>query len=138
MAFKSDWYINVSGYRVNNYYDTYILDSGQTIKIEFQESWTNSKRYYNIYLVIMNKKKSEHNTRYKIMGRDGLKSFIWAKNKIMEFESFIKEKYEGIPCVIYCRWDDNRRRDAYYSYLKKIGYQYGMIENKKAIYKIII
>jgi hypothetical protein len=86
----------------------------------------------------MNKRKSENNTYLKSMGKDGLKGLIWAKQKIKEFESFIKEKHDNIPTIIYCRWDDNRRRNVYAYGLKDLGYKFGMIFNKKALFKIII
>lgn len=125
------------GYKVNDYYSTEILDSGQTIKIEFQESWSKSKYYYGIYLVIMDKRKSEESTYLKTTGKDGLAGLIWAKKKIIEFESFIKEKHKGVPVVIYCGWDNNRRRDVYFRGLKNIGYKFDMVFGKKALCKKI-
>jgi hypothetical protein len=128
---------NIDGYYYNHFYDTLTLDSGQTIKIEFQEDWTNNKYYYNIYLVIMDKRKSENNTYLKSTGKDGLKGLIWAKNKIKEFEIFIKEEHNK-STIIYCGWDNNRRRKVYEYGLKDLGYKFGMIFNKKALYKNLI
>lgn len=128
----------IDGYCYNNYYDQVVLDSGQTIKIEFQEDWSNNRYYYNIYLVTMNKRKLENNTYLKSTGKDGLKGLLWAKRKIKEFEEFIKEEHANTPKTIYCRWDDNRRRNIYAYGLKDLGYKYGMVLNKKALYKNII
>ena len=121
----------------NNYYDTCILNSGQMIKIEFQEDRSNDKYYYNIYLVISNKRKSTKNTYLKSTGKDGLKGLFWAKKKIIEFESFIKEKNKDVPIVIIARWDDNRRRNVYERGLKNLGYKYNMIFGSKALSKTI-
>ena len=120
----------------HNYYDTLILDSGQTIKIEFNEGWSNDRYYYGIYLVIMNKKKSEDNTYLKNTGKDGLRGLVWAKRKIQEFEIFIKEENK-LPITIYCTWSDNRRRNTYAYGLNKLGYRFDMVFNKKALCKKI-
>lgn len=120
-----------------NYYDTALLDSGQAIRIEFQEDWSNSKYYYNIYLVISDKKKNRNNTFLKSMGKDGIKGLLWAKKKVIEFESIIKEEHKGVPIVIYTTWDDNRRRNVYARGLKNIGYKFNRILGYKALYKEI-
>ena len=124
---------------VYQYYDTQKLSNGQTIKIVFDERETTKKFYYNIYLVIMDKKKSEFNTTLKQTGRCGLEGLLWAKDKIIEFEEFILEKNRCKPIVIYCYWDDNRRRDVYYRGLKNLGYGYSRLDNNaKVISKTII
>lgn len=120
-----------------NYYDTSLLPSGQTIKIEFQEDWSKSKYYYNIYLVISNKRKQADYTYGQVTGKDGLMGLLWAKKKIIEFEEFIKEKHQDVPIVIYCNWTDNKRRNVYERGLSKLGYKYNMIFNSKALCKII-
>jgi hypothetical protein len=135
--FKSETF-QKGDYTAYDYSDRCVLPSGQTIKITFEENWSNSKYYYNIYLVTMNKRKSEHNTRLKIMGCDGINGLLWAKRKVMEFEEFIKEKREGVPAVVYCTWDDNRRRNAYAFGLRKIGYQFGRVFGRKALCKTIV
>lgn len=128
---------NYGEYQSTDYIDTEVLPSGQTIKIEFQEEWTNRYYLYNVYLVIMNKRKSENQTQLKSMGKDGIKGLLWAKNKIQEFEKFIKEKHGDNMSVIFCHWDDNRRRNAYHYGLSKIGYKYGFIGGKKVLLKTI-
>ena len=131
-----DYKVSENDQIYHNYYDTLILDSGQTIKIEFNECRSNDRCYYGVYLVIMNKKKSEDNTYLKNTGKDGLKGLIWAKRKIQEFEVFIKEENK-VPTTIYCKWDDNRRRNAYAYGLNKLGYKFDMVFNKKALCKKI-
>jgi hypothetical protein len=125
-------------YTAHDYSDSCVLPSGQTIKIKFEEDWSNDRYYYNIYLVTMDKRKSERNTHMKIMGRDGINGLLWAKRKVAEFEEFIKEIREGVPTVIYCTWTDNRRRNAYAFGLRKIGYEFGRVFGRKALCKTIV
>lgn len=120
------------------YYDTTILPSGQTIRVEFEESWSNSKYHYNVYLVISNKRKQANQTTLITTGKDGLKGLLWAKKKIIEFEEFIKEEIKDIPIIIYCYWDCNRRRDVYKRGLKNLGYRYSNLFGYKTLSKTII
>lgn len=119
-----------------NYYNTFKLDSGQTIKIEFQEDETHKKYYYNIYLVISHKRKQESSNYMKITGKDGLRGLLWAKQNIIEFEQFISEIRKGYDIIIYCNWDDNRRRNVYEYGLKKLGYRFNIVLGNKALSKI--
>lgn len=122
----------------NTYYDETILDSGQSIRIEFNED-ANDKEcyYYNIYLVISNKKKSRDNTYLKQTGKDGVKGLLWAKRKIIEFEEFIKEEHKESSIMICTRWDDNRRRNVYERGLRDIGYKFNMVFGQKQLCKKI-
>ena len=119
-----------------------ILPSGQTIRIEFSEDETKKKWYFHIYLVTMDKRKSEGSTRLHCTGKDGLLGLLWAKNKIEEFEEFIKKQksiieHSAKPIVIYCWWDDNRRRNVYARGLRSLGYKYGIVFGQKVLYKEI-
>lgn len=118
-----------------NYYDTTILPSGQTIRIEFMEEYTDSKRYYSIYLVTSHKRKQADSTYGIATGKDGFKGLLWAKNKIIEFETFIKEKYPNIPIIIPCFWTDNKRREIYRRGLSNLGYKYNFLFNRKVLSK---
>jgi len=119
------------------YYDTKILPSGQTIRIEFQEDWSKSKYNYNIYLVTSHKRKQAGYTCMKTTGGDGLKGLLWAKKKVIEFEEFIKEEHPGIPVIIYCAWDDNRRRNVYERGLRNLGYRFTNLFGYKVLSKTI-
>jgi hypothetical protein len=119
------------------YFDTVILPSGQTIRIEFQEDWSRSKYHYNIYLVTSHKRRQADDVRLKQTGKDGLKGLLWAKEKIIEFEEFIKEKHEGIPVIIHCSWDDNRRRNVYERGLKGLGYRFNNLFGYKVLSKTV-
>lgn len=120
------------------YVDSETLPSGQTIKIEFYEEDTSRKIYYGIYLCTMNKRKSEYYSVLHTTGKDGVLGLLWAKRKIAEFETFILEdERKKKPIVIYCFWDDNRRRDVYQWGLRSLGFNYGKIFNKRALVKEI-
>lgn len=94
--------------------------------------------YFNIFLAIKHKRKDIY-PELEQTGKDGLKGLLWARNKVLEFEKFIKEepRYESSKVILLCRWDDNRRRKIYYYGLKNYGYKYGMVYGTKAILKQI-
>lgn len=125
------------GYLTRDYTDTCKMPSGQTAKIEFQGDCTEDKFYFNVHLVVMDKKKSEGNTALRCTGKDGLQCLIWAKRKIIEFEEFIKVEYGDSPIIIRVHWDDNRRRNVYEYGLKKLGYKFDMVFGKKVLCKTI-
>jgi len=129
-------YLN-GGRWVTDYYSMCKLDNGQIIKIVFSEEWSNNKYYYEIYLVVMTKRKSEDDTTLKSTGKIGIKGLLWAKQKIKEFEKFIKTE-KTAPITIYCRWDDNRRRNVYAYGLKNLGYNYNMVFGSKALCKTLL
>ena len=136
MSFKLEKYKDEDGLKTN-YYDTCIMPSGQTIKIEFQEDWSSDRRYYNIYLVIMNKRKLNRDTYLKSTGKDGLSSLIWAKQKVKEFEEYIKDRHPETPKTIHCSWDNGKRRNVYAYGLKGLGYKFGVVFGYKALYKTV-
>lgn len=120
-----------------NYYDTELLPSGQTIRIEFEEDWSKRKYYYNIFLLITNKKKDSDYPFGKSTGKDGIEGLLWAKCKIVEFEKFITKEHKGIPIVIYAGWDNSKRRDVYERGLRNIGYKFNKVFGFKALCKEI-
>lgn len=136
---------NVSDFKMRRsedgriYYDTRKLPSGQTIKIEFQEDRSYDKRdklYYNVYLVTCHKRKQEVTVTLKGTGKDGLKGLLWAKQKVTEFEEHVRE--EGLtPAIIYCCWEDNRRRKVYERGLKPLGYRYSNLFGCKVLSKTV-
>jgi hypothetical protein len=74
----------------------------------------------------MDKKKSEYNSVLRHTGKDGLKGLLWAREQMIQFEHYIKEniKEHNKNHIIFCMWDDNKRRDVYYRGLKDLGYHY--------------
>jgi len=128
--------LNADGYR--NYFSSKILPSGQTIHLVFQESWSKKYFYFNIFLEIKGKRKDNY-PGLEQTGKDGLKGLLWAKNKVIEFEKFIVQeaKYINVPVILFCGWDDNRRRNAYYRGLSGCGFKYGKVYGYKVILKKI-
>lgn len=115
-----------------------VLPSGQTIKIEFQDCSTRKQRIYSIYLVIMDKRKSEANTHLRYTGKDGVLGLFWARDRIKDFEAFLTQEFtDKRPTIICTTWVNNTRRDIYYRGLKNMGYRYGMMFGAKAIYKVV-
>lgn len=117
-----------------------LLPSKQTIKIEL-ESYIETDRkkpmYYNVWLSIEHKRKNIENTEGKITGKDGVKSLLWAKKRLIEFEDIVKEDYKDKEIYIYIGWYDNKRRNVYERGLKNLGYEYKVVFNKKHLIKKI-
>jgi hypothetical protein len=134
---REKWEPDGYGGRYKVYYDTMMLPSGQTIKIEFTEEEGKNNWYYSIYLVTMHKRKAEKDTQLHTTGKDGLTGLLWARQRIIEFENTIKEMHHHKPSIMFCSWDDNRRRNAYYFGLKEYGYRFGVLFNQKVLYKQI-
>jgi hypothetical protein len=128
-----DWDCNAMAYVQKS-----ILPSGNTIKIEFQEEETRRTIFYNIYLVTAHKRTQEIAATLKQTGRDGLAGLLWAKDMLLNFENFILDKQPDRNVIVYCFWDDNRRRKVYGRGLTKIGYKYGRLFNKKVLYKQVV
>ncbi len=91
--------------------------------------------YYEITLKIQHKRKQ--NVFLKQIGKCGLEGLLWAKNKIIEFEEFIKTKNTDKTIKIVCGWDDNRRRNIYERSLSKLGYSFENLFNKKYLVKTV-
>lgn len=72
----------------------------------------------------------------KITGTDSIKFLIWAKNQILEFEEFIKGKYNVGKIKIVIEGLDNKRFNVYKKGMTKFGYEDLDNWNKKLI-KII-
>ena len=119
------------------------LKNGQTAKISFQESCY-MDRYvghkhtqYNVCFVIATKKKHMESIldNPKITGKAGLEGLIWAKNKMLEFEKYIIDRYPREKILMKVDWADNRRRDVYTKALAKHGYIMEYRYGSKSLYK---
>lgn len=112
----------------------------QTFFMEFQIfDETDDTIYFNICMGIYNKRKhaGRNENEARITGLNPVKTVCVA---IKAFDLLEKEVIERRPSKrkhISCVWVDNRRRDVYYNFLSKRGYQYGKLDNYKCIYKII-
>ena len=88
-----------------------------------------SSSWWNVALSIYNKRKDMFSNMDKKLstGIDPFRNFIIARKMFDALEATVIE--HGVnnkqDVVIYCHWEDNRRRDAYYRVLSKKGYRYG-------------
>ena len=89
----------------------------------------NNCRYYNVALTIYNKSKDMYTNmdNHISTGKDPIRDFIIARKMFDAIEAYVVKK-EAVnkkrDIYIYCGWEDNRRRDAYYRVLSKKGYSY--------------
>ena len=120
--------------------DQELLPSGQTAYIEIAREKTNKIYYYSIYFAIADKRKTIDNSMYHITGKDGLLGLIWARNKLIEFEQYIKERHcfdKTKKHILYCIWTDNRRRNVYERGLVPLGFSFMRVFNRKTLGKVI-
>lgn len=97
---------------------------------------------WNIYLTIFNKKKDMYTNMDKkiITGKNPIATALAAREMFYNVEAYllahelVRGHYDKIK--IFCTWVDNRRRNAYYRVLHRLGYDWGTIDNEKCIMKI--
>ena len=74
-----------------------------------------------------------------ITGKNPFATVAAAKEMFYNVEAYLldRELVHGSfdEITIFCTWVDNRRRDAYYKVLSKMGYTWGTIDNEKCIMK---
>ena len=125
------------------YYQRCKVDN-QTIELGinfYEESLTNRKSYWNVYLTVFNKRKDMFSNMDKkiITGKNPIATFVTARRMFKNVErevvkhELINGEYDEI--AIFATWVDNRRRDAYYKVLHKMGYDWGVIGKEKCIIK---
>lgn len=70
-----------------------------------------------------------------VKSKGGIKALIWCKNTILEFpkEYDADKKLKQFICI---GWSDSRRRDIY-DRLRKYGFNYSQIDNRKVLSKQI-
>ena len=116
------------------------LQNGQTVYMALQLfDVTDSTYYWNIYLSIYNKRK------HSLKNLEGVKStgkmpFVSLAMCRTMFNSLLTELLksyyiEDADNIVYCTWTDNKRRNVYYHFLRKYGFEYGNLFNYKVIYK---
>ena len=129
------------------YYSTCKLQNNQTVAIYFFRNQASRGYEYNVAFAIANKRKHIKNwlkgeggdvLSDRSTGKCGLDGLVWAKQQIIEFEKFIPSSFHRSEEVIICiGWADNRRRDVYEHYLKRIGYKMGYRDGSKCLFKKI-
>lgn len=110
----------------------------QTFEMQFQGyEETDDTIYFNICMGLYNKRKhmARNENEVRITGANPEKTIAVAIRAFEMLEKEVCERYRK-RIHISCWWTDNRRRDIYYKFLSKRGYQYGKLGNYKCIYKI--
>lgn len=129
-----------------NYFVKVKLPNGQTLRIDFQELQGDGIYEYNVCLIIYTKRKQLQDDRLycKSTGKYGIKTLLVARDIILEFEKYIKDKiapnkfHKDNKYYVIVGWDNNRRRNVYERGLKKYGYQYTYDDGYKHLKKRII
>ena len=116
----------------------------QTIELGinfYDENIHDRKSWWNIYITIFNKRKDMYSNMDKkvITGKDPFATVIAAREMFSNVEKYLlaHELVHGgfDEITIFCTWVDNRRRDAYYKVLSRMGYNWGRIDKEKCIMK---
>ena len=116
----------------------------QTIELGinyYDENIHDRKSWWNIYITIFNKRKDMYSNMDKkvITGKNPFATVIAAREMFSNVEAYLLDHelvHGGFDEVtIFCTWVDNRRRDAYYKVLSRMGYDWGRIDKEKCIMK---
>lgn len=116
----------------------------QTIELGmnyYDENIHDRKSWWNVYITIFNKRKDMYTNMDKkvITGKNPFATVIAAREMFYNVEAYLLDHelvhggFEEI--TIFCTWVDNRRRDAYYKVLHRMGYEWGTIDKEKCIMK---
>ena len=116
----------------------------QTIELGmnyYDENIHDRKSWWNVYITIFNKRKDMYSNMDKkvITGKNPFATVIAAREMFSNVEAYLLDHelvHGGFDEVtIFCTWVDNRRRDAYYKVLSRMGYDWGRIDKEKCIMK---
>jgi len=117
------------------------LPNNQTIIMSF-ENYDNSydTDYWNIALCVVNKRKHIDHVfdNCEITGGDPVATVRIARDMFSSLENQIIQDIDlyGTKQHVSCTWLDAKRRNVYAHFLKRRGYQYGMFDGKKVLYKV--
>lgn len=97
--------------------------------------------WWNVYITVFNKKKDMFKNMDKkaMTGENPLKNAIIAREMFYDVEAYLLDRelvhgrYDTV--TIICTWVNNRRRDAYYRVLSKMGYDWGAYYHERCIKK---
>ena len=116
----------------------------QTIELGinyYDENIHDRKRWWIIYITIFNKRKDMYSNMDKkvITGKNPFATVVAAREMFSNVEAYLLDHelvHGGFDEItIFCTWVDNRRRDAYYKVLSRMGYDWGRIGKEKCIMK---
>lgn len=116
----------------------------QTIELGmnfYDQNLHDRKGWFNVYITIFNKRKDMYSNMDKkiITGKNPFATFTAAREMFYNVEAalldheLVNGPFDEI--TIFCTWVDNRRRDAYYKVLSRMGYDWGTIDKEKCIMK---
>lgn len=127
----------------DTYFERRRVDN-QTIELGinyYDENIHDRHSYWNIYITVFNKRKDMYSNMDKkiITGKNPFKTFAAAREMFYNVEAYLLD-HELVnggfdEVTIFCTWVDNRRRDAYYKVLHRMGYDWGTIGKEKCIMK---
>jgi hypothetical protein len=129
--------------RDSTYFERRKIDN-QTIELGinfYDGSIHDRKSWWNIYITIFNKRKDMYTNMDKkvITGKNPFATVIAAREMFYNVEAYLLDHelvngpYDEV--TIFCTWVDNRRRDAYYKVLHRMGYDWGTVDKEKCIMK---
>ena len=119
------------------------MSNGQTFLMTFSDLLDDSLDtvYYNVCISVHNKRKHayQNEVEKRITGASPFESAILAMKAfdLLEKEVIARGERIGKRIVVVINWSDNRRRDVYYKFLSKRGYQYKIMWGEKCIAKTV-
>lgn len=114
------------------------MSNGQTFYMELSlYDYNSDTNFWNICIEVYSKRKHfDDNMNHKnITSKAPMESVKLALKAFPLLEAECIECFRDFNNVIFCTWLDTRRRDIYYKYLKKRGYDFGTLDNFKCIMK---
>lgn len=106
---KEEKYVDSFVYRSKN-------EANQLLKLEIYRSIEGG---FRCIFFITTKRKNGYQYK-KQTGKDGLKSLMWAKNCLLDFLEYAKDKYKGDIIKIFA--NDKKRWKTYWRSLKPLGF----------------
>lgn len=129
----------VNDIRNGKWYVKEKLSNGQTLLLEFYlYDQTDTNHKWTVVLSVYSKRKHcDSNLDNVVMtGTNPWESVTKAMEAFNLLEKEVVNFYNNTDNIIFCDWSDNKRRDAYYKFLHKKGYEYGNIDSCKCLMKV--
>lgn len=130
------------GYKT--YYKMKLMKNKQTAGIFFHRSYYKDETHFDVGFAVANKKKDvkawyvgEGDLTLNQTGKCGLEALTWAKQQIIEFENYIKEKYSGKKSICV-GWDDSKRKRVYLRGLQGLDFKLGLHAGYKELFKDVV
>lgn len=105
-------------------------DSGQILELTMDEWYYLNSSHWYVCFEIKNKRKHEFKYRQQV-GKDGLKSLLWAKYCLVDFiNNHLDNNKDN---VIIVQWDDSKRKRAYVRFLSEVGFKLTVIDRRPSL-----